>query len=215
MRKHKGYSFVILLVLSLCVFIGWHMLKYRLNLRALDKYMVTEKQFPEYNEVRRGFRDTLQSWIDRKVENIQFCKNWPKQIDELLLFDEDRRRCTFVIHMVNTDSGGVLDLTNYVFAKKYNNSWYYYYGGMLESPSYKNPGESVERALFGMSQSWHIRLCAEEEFNIWSCTPGNRIIDVWDEDWRKDAHEAFLRSRKEQDSVIEELTNRIYGRNKK
>lgn len=193
MLAHKILSIVFILVAWLFLFLGWRMVKYRLNFRALDTYIITEKQFQEYNEIRRGFGDTLQSWIDRKVHDIQYCANWPKQIDELLLFDEDRRRCTFVIHMVDIDSGTVLDYTHYVFAKKYNNSWHYYYGGMLSSPSYKNPDESIERALFGMSQSWHIRLCAEGEFDILSRTPGNRIIDVWDTQQRVWAQEAFLK----------------------
>ena len=176
--------------------IGWRMIKYRLSLRALENYMAMEKQFPEYYQIRKGFIDSLQSWVDMKVYYAQKSAHWPKQIDELLLFDEDRRRCTFVIHMIDSDSGTVFDYTNYVFAKKYNNSWHYYYGGMLESPSYKNPGESVEHALFGMSQTWHIRLCAEGEFNIWLSAPGNRIIDVWDTEQTEWAQEAFMKNRR-------------------
>jgi hypothetical protein len=200
--RSKTASFFVFLIVLLCMYIGWHFIKYQLNVYSLRTYMENEKQFPEYKEVRTQFMDTLHAWNAMNLEFVENDLKNPMIIDELLLFDENRKRCTFVMHRVDIDSGSVFDYTKYIFAKKYNNSWHFFYGGMLVSPSYKTPGASIEQSLSEMSEAWHRRLCVESEFDILSCSPGNRIIDVWDTEQRILNQDAFMKFTRQRNYII-------------
>lgn len=161
------------------------------KLKCIDSIIDNNKKFAEYPIVEKLLIDTINGWIDKKVELVQAYKHEKWKIDALI-FNNQRNRCFVVIIELDTNLTAKLDYITYgVGQLQEDKLWNFYFAGITNLAVPK--GNDLEE----------LSIIARKEIIIGGiiknagCSLNEDYINGWFNEKLYDKHKKFLNAREQ------------------
>lgn len=117
-----------LIVFNLVIIAGCKTQAQKLN--CLNSIIDENKRIVDYSIIEKSLKDTINNWINRKIELAQGYKQMKWKIDALI-FNKQKNKCFIIIIEIDTNSTAKLDYVTYGVGQLQNNNlWDFYFAGI-------------------------------------------------------------------------------------
>lgn len=161
--------------------------------RTFSDYLNTVAKDTDAIRLRAGLEDSVQSWIDKKLDYALFLGSTNWKIDSAVFYNQDKSKALLVILFQPHSNNWKFDYSKIITAEKIENKWQFYYVGMALRVSDRRNGKRVSFS----------KLADDARFQVWSggfiscdkeCRVNHAFVDTgaWFPASRKEQHARFL-----------------------
>jgi hypothetical protein len=126
--KTKNYILITLIILNFLFIVGCKMQAQKLD--CLNSIINENRNDADYINIEKLLKDTINNWINQRIELVQAYKHEKWKIDALI-FNKLKNKCFIIIIEIDTNSTAKLDYVNYGVGQYQNNSlWSFYFAGI-------------------------------------------------------------------------------------
>jgi hypothetical protein len=146
-------------------------------------------------QIKKDFKDTLESWIDKKLDYVLFLTKTDWKLDDAVYLNKAGNRALLLLLVRVKDADWLNDYVKVIGAEKLNDSWHFYYASYLvmefsRKENNDNPNSFellAQRARKNLNEDGFIK-CGL------SCKVDYHYLDsdIWFAEWVRQMHKRFL-----------------------
>lgn len=168
------------------------------------EYLNTISRDSEYAVIRAGLHDSINSWINRGLDPLQFYKHTDWKIDSAVFFDSKKEKALLLILVMVKSSSFPMDYVKTIGAEKINGKWEYYYSSYAVIDCERSTNGGSAYSFDALSRIGRNELISD---GFVKCGLRCRIdrnyvdSDTWFKQWMRDMHKKFLKNELPKDPI--------------
>ena len=160
---------------------------------VFDKYLDSLKESKLVSRLKSDLKDSVQSWIDKRLNYVLFLQKTNWQIDDAIFFNNGQTKALLLLLIQPLDDFAPNDYVKIIAAEEINQKWRYYFASYPVIDY--NRDKSKANLYKVLAENSRDELIDD---GFVECKPKCRInyqyvdSDLWFADWRREMHIQFL-----------------------